>query len=407
MHQDTRFVDILPEDTSTDIPFLTFSGGPSSTETVRFFIGAEKSTGGPSFRNDDFNPSPMGRHFKGMDAWNNMSATTYLYGGITGAFGTDDESAPDYYDWNIGDGARILVDRLVRFDADGAIRGDFSVDRPGGANPDVFVIEGGDLSDKCDISANHGPIVRVRAVGDMKAKIDLLDGDIDMIDAGGRITGYGPEPIFVKKGKIGTIRAVTEISQFEGSGYGVAMIRANEGIDAIICTGGFIEAYIVANDTEYDATVTDGSIRKIECHSLYELDVVNNVKTTIVASKFKKEGSDSGVFVSTSGTGAQYALLKATGNAESEIIFGGDVLANGTSPIIEIGGGSIPLFFMPKLMQQISSVSPFKWATIAIENGLWRAEGWDAMFLPGGVLLAIGLVGFWVGRSSMLRSSHS
>lgn len=65
-----------------------------------------------------------------------------------------------------------------------------------------------------------------------------------------------------------------------------------------------------------------------------------------------------------------------------------------------IGGGSIPLFFMPRLMQQISSVSPFKWATIAIENGLWRAEGWDAMFLPGGVLVAIGVIGFTVGRAA-------
>ncbi|MBL8761087.1 MAG: ABC transporter permease [Phycisphaerae bacterium] len=72
-----------------------------------------------------------------------------------------------------------------------------------------------------------------------------------------------------------------------------------------------------------------------------------------------------------------------------------------------IGGGSIPLFFMPKLMQQISSVSPFKWATIAIENGLWRADGWDAMLLPGGVLLSIGVIGFWVGRSAMVRSRHS
>lgn len=65
-----------------------------------------------------------------------------------------------------------------------------------------------------------------------------------------------------------------------------------------------------------------------------------------------------------------------------------------------IGGGSIPLFFMPKLMQQISSVSPFKWATISIENGLWRAGGWDSMLLPGGVLLGIGLVGFGIGRTA-------
>ncbi len=70
-----------------------------------------------------------------------------------------------------------------------------------------------------------------------------------------------------------------------------------------------------------------------------------------------------------------------------------------------IGGGSIPLFFMPRLMQQISSVSPFKWATISIENGLWRADGWDAMLLPGGVLLGIGVIGFLVGWAAMRRWS--
>jgi ABC-2 type transport system permease protein len=72
-----------------------------------------------------------------------------------------------------------------------------------------------------------------------------------------------------------------------------------------------------------------------------------------------------------------------------------------------IGGGSIPLFFMPKLMQQISSVSPFKWATLSIENGLWRAEGWDAMLVPSGVLLGIGVIGFVVGQAAMRRSIPS
>ncbi len=56
------------------------------------------------------------------------------------------------------------------------------------------------------------------------------------------------------------------------------------------------------------------------------------------------------------------------------------------------GGGSIPLAFMPGWMQTASSVSPFKWAVIAIEGAVWRGYSPAEMLLPCGVLLGMGAV---------------
>jgi ABC-2 type transport system permease protein len=65
-----------------------------------------------------------------------------------------------------------------------------------------------------------------------------------------------------------------------------------------------------------------------------------------------------------------------------------------------IGGGTIPVFFMPAFMKTVSGISPFRWAVLAIEGGLWRPLGWGDMLLPCAVLIAIGAVGFAIGAAA-------
>jgi ABC-2 type transport system permease protein len=62
-----------------------------------------------------------------------------------------------------------------------------------------------------------------------------------------------------------------------------------------------------------------------------------------------------------------------------------------------IGGGSIPIFFMPQWMQTASSVSPFKWAVLALDGAIWRGFSFSEMAFPCGILLAIGVLGFAIG----------
>ncbi len=57
-----------------------------------------------------------------------------------------------------------------------------------------------------------------------------------------------------------------------------------------------------------------------------------------------------------------------------------------------IGGGTIPLFFMPKAMQIASSVSPFKWAITAAEGATWRAWSLQESVPALSVLLAVGFM---------------
>ena len=75
-----------------------------------------------------------------------------------------------------------------------------------------------------------------------------------------------------------------------------------------------------------------------------------------------------------------------------------------------IGGGSIPLAFMPPWMVQASSVSPFKWAILAVEGAVWRGYSFQEMLLPSGVLVGIGLVTFlaaWTLFSRQLASGRN
>lgn len=68
-----------------------------------------------------------------------------------------------------------------------------------------------------------------------------------------------------------------------------------------------------------------------------------------------------------------------------------------------IGGGSIPLIFMPPFMKGLSVISPFKWTTEAIEGSMWRGFTAGEMLLPWAVLAGIGVVGFGVGAMGMKR----
>ena len=66
-----------------------------------------------------------------------------------------------------------------------------------------------------------------------------------------------------------------------------------------------------------------------------------------------------------------------------------------------IGGGSVPIVFMPAFMQKISYGSPFRWASIAIEGAAWRNTNWADIFVPAAVLLAIGAIGFIMGALTL------
>lgn len=72
-----------------------------------------------------------------------------------------------------------------------------------------------------------------------------------------------------------------------------------------------------------------------------------------------------------------------------------------------VGGGSIPLQFMPPWMRTASSVSPFKWAVQALDGAIWRDPSPAYMALPLAVLLGVGVVGFLVGSRLFSWSSRA
>lgn len=62
-----------------------------------------------------------------------------------------------------------------------------------------------------------------------------------------------------------------------------------------------------------------------------------------------------------------------------------------------LGGGMLPLAFMPGWMQNVSSISPMKWGILAVEGAVWRGFTFTEMLLPVGILLAIGIFFFSLG----------
>ena len=72
-----------------------------------------------------------------------------------------------------------------------------------------------------------------------------------------------------------------------------------------------------------------------------------------------------------------------------------------------IGGGTIPLFFMPPILETLSYTSPFRWAVMAIEGPFWRDVPVSEQLLPLLVLLGLGLGGFLAGaRLGALREAR-
>lgn len=62
-----------------------------------------------------------------------------------------------------------------------------------------------------------------------------------------------------------------------------------------------------------------------------------------------------------------------------------------------IGGGMMPLAFMPRSLQTLSHVSPIKWAIYAMEGAIWRNLTIAQMLTPCAILIGIGAVCFLVG----------
>jgi len=68
-----------------------------------------------------------------------------------------------------------------------------------------------------------------------------------------------------------------------------------------------------------------------------------------------------------------------------------------------IGGGMVPLAFLPDFFQTLSNISPIKWGILALEGGIWRGFTLAEMVKPCGILLAIGAACFLTGNAILAR----
>lgn len=71
-----------------------------------------------------------------------------------------------------------------------------------------------------------------------------------------------------------------------------------------------------------------------------------------------------------------------------------------------LGGGMVPLIFMPSWLRQFSHISPVKWGIFALEGAVWRNLSFVQIISPCLVLLAIGLAFFLLGVVMLRRQDN-
>ncbi len=68
-----------------------------------------------------------------------------------------------------------------------------------------------------------------------------------------------------------------------------------------------------------------------------------------------------------------------------------------------LGGCMIPVMFMPAVFQKLSVFSPIRWSILSIEGAIWRDFSWSELALPFTIMLVVGIVGFGIGTSILVR----
>ncbi len=68
-----------------------------------------------------------------------------------------------------------------------------------------------------------------------------------------------------------------------------------------------------------------------------------------------------------------------------------------------VGGGMVPLVFMPSWLRPFSHISPVRWSIFALEGAIWRNFRFTEMISPCLVLLAIGVTAFSLGVIMLRR----
>ena len=69
-----------------------------------------------------------------------------------------------------------------------------------------------------------------------------------------------------------------------------------------------------------------------------------------------------------------------------------------------LGGGMVPLSFMPAWLLSVSDFSPAKWSMLALEGATWRHFSYRELALPCGVLMGTALVALVSGAGLLART---
>lgn len=335
LNTSTRYVDIIPSSSTATLPFLIFNSGPSSG-FVYFYLGQDGNTMSPEYVGIDATPNSRGGNISGINAVDNLAATSVLYGGINGDFGYQCPPPSPPAGCN-GTSYTLKFDRVVRFDVGGTFWGDAYITGDASWTPCIF--EAGTFSAESLISLSAGSLTRVKSkggtgggTGDMKAEIQVTGAgaNIDLIDSARRITGWGGNPIIVKYGRILKIVAIEDISQNQSGFTTTPMIQANEGINTIYAS--FIDARINANETfGGTSSVTDGSIRELVTSST--TDGLTSI-SIIKASKVIKVVSTDRVEIK----GDLAGDIIVDGDMEGTILIGKSLTSAGS---IQMGSGGL------------------------------------------------------------------
>ncbi len=71
-----------------------------------------------------------------------------------------------------------------------------------------------------------------------------------------------------------------------------------------------------------------------------------------------------------------------------------------------LGGGMIPLMFLPDSIRLLSNLSPVKWAVLALEGAIWRGFSFAELMVPWSILCVVGVCCTAIGTYRLQRQTE-
>ncbi|MCC6660076.1 MAG: hypothetical protein IT437_04240 [Phycisphaerales bacterium] len=204
----------------------------------------------------------------------------------------------------------VIVGKLYRFDADGAIKSTFQAALPGGTG--LFIVNAASTSAGASITCDSGDISKVETTSNCAGAVSATDGDILLVKVGGDLTAT----VRASDGRIVDILVTGGIDIAPGSS---SSIRSKEGASRITCA-------TISSQTTI-SLIADNGTGALGLLKVSSGGIPNGCHVHVKSLTLPDTGSESGIIVNGDMNGL--ITIQNGGTVSQPIWIGGSLGSNG------------------------------------------------------------------------------